>query len=353
MGLPSKPDALENKHEPTDAVVRDPSYPDRARIDSDVRAFLRPASSPWIVFDRDSRVDDFARSALRVGAVFASSPSFREEVKSSVDVSAPIDTPIAALGPMITEKTRATAFAPRGAAVLTPAMSSVLTGGMFPKDVGPTEPAVEPSSLVVASDVNSESAVELDDANAFAGREKIESDPFAVPGLVPNRSRALWMAGACGGVLAIVAVTSLAVARPSHASVAKATRSIVTTQTIEKKAEPVQAAQPQPALAAPAPVVEPAAAATEPSTSTSTSSSSSSSSETGKMSSDPKKRFGRLTIKADGKTKNVWFDGKRMLGTGTRSFMVFCGMHTVAVNEKADAKDIEVPCNGEFVAQAK
>jgi hypothetical protein len=64
---------------------------------------------------------------------------------------------------------------------------------------------------------------------------------------------------------------------------------------------------------------------------------------------DPKKRWGKLTIKADGKTHNVWFDGKRMLGSGTRSFLVFCGMHTIAVNDKIDSKDVEIPCNGEYV----
>ncbi len=39
----------------------------------------------------------------------------------------------------------------------------------------------------------------------------------------------------------------------------------------------------------------------------------------GQYSTDPKKRFGRLTLKADPKQHNVWFDGKRMLGSGSRS----------------------------------
>src|SRR6478672_4726735 len=33
-----------------------PSIPDRKRLDSDVRAFMRQPSTPWITFDRDSRV---------------------------------------------------------------------------------------------------------------------------------------------------------------------------------------------------------------------------------------------------------------------------------------------------------
>jgi hypothetical protein len=79
MRLPMKSDALDtSENKPALPVTgevtvnRDPSYPDRKRIDSDVRAFLRPVSSPWIVFDRDSRVDDFAKSALRVGGVCSS-----------------------------------------------------------------------------------------------------------------------------------------------------------------------------------------------------------------------------------------------------------------------------------------
>jgi hypothetical protein len=35
---------------------RDPSYVDRRRLDSDVRAFMRQPSTPWITFDRDSKV---------------------------------------------------------------------------------------------------------------------------------------------------------------------------------------------------------------------------------------------------------------------------------------------------------
>lgn len=326
MGRPSEPNALENKVEPIEAVGREPSYPDRARIDSDVRAFLRPASSPWIVFDRDSRIDDFARSALRVGAVFASSPSFRDEGVSVASVEPPVDI----LGPMVVAMTDKPFDA---------------STGMFPKDVEPSDAATEPSTIVATTEVNSDSAVAVD--GAIVARERIESDPFAVPGLVPNRtrSRAFVIAGACAGFLALVGITSVAVARPSHALATK-TRAAVTTP-IETRFEPAPVVRATPAamraLAAHPPAVEPAASAAEPAESE----------PAGKMSNDPKRRFGRLTIKADSKTKTVWFDGKRMLGNGTRSFMVFCGMHTVAVNDKSDAKDVEVPCNGEFVAQAK
>jgi hypothetical protein len=78
-----------------------PSYPDRGRIDSDVRAFLRPASTPWIVFDRDSRASGLAAGDLLPG-------------RSSV----------------------------------------VLSDGAFPKgEPGEVVPAPEPSNVVVATDL--------------------------------------------------------------------------------------------------------------------------------------------------------------------------------------------------------
>src|SRR5262249_7527009 len=139
MRLPYAPDAPENKDDSQKAVNRDPSYPDRARIDSDVRAFLRPASSPWIVFDRDSRVDDFARAALRVGAVSASSPSFvNNEPKSSpegVVLTTPIPSPVLLDAPAPEPVAKPDAFA--AGAVLTSSMSSVLSN----KGVFPTTPA--------------------------------------------------------------------------------------------------------------------------------------------------------------------------------------------------------------------
>src|SRR4051794_16659592 len=98
MRFPPKSDGLDPEKA---SVTREPSYPDRARIDSDVRAFLRPASSPWIVFDRDSRIDDFAKSALRLGAVFASSPNLRNESSGNdVVTSAPVMPPVMPMFPV-------------------------------------------------------------------------------------------------------------------------------------------------------------------------------------------------------------------------------------------------------------
>ena len=350
MSTQSNLDALEIKPSATtDTVNRDPSYPDRARIDSDVRAFLRPVSTPWIVFDRDSRVDDFAKSALRVGAVFASSPSFRPEVIQAAEaIGKPVEEvakmplPLPSLDASVAAReagllVREDAFRP--GAVLAPAMSSVRAdNGMFPVSASVPESVVEPSNMVVATDVGSDSSsvAVVDDVRVAA-----ESDPFVVPVGLPKRRRIAAVAGAFAGAVALVggaallffdAARSSATAAPAvdmnpAPAIAAAAAIAAPAETLELDAVP---AVPPPAVAAAAPATKPEVSAAKPST-------------------DPKKRFGKLTIKAEAKRKNVWFDGKRMLGNGQRSFLVFCGMHTIAVADKTDARDIEVPCNGEFV----
>jgi hypothetical protein len=337
MRSPSKPDALENKPVASGSVLpsverpvsRDPSYPDRARIDSDVRAFLRPVSTPWIVFDRDSRVDPsanpmdgFARSALRAGAMFASNPSFHPEaIQAAAESGKSVE---------VVDAQRDDAF--RAGAYIASPTSSVLTDvGIFPHSS--PESVVEPSSLVVASDVmrDSSSAIALDD-----GREIATTDALLPPTVVPRPSRRALILGACG-VLALAGVTIALAAggTPSHDVAA-----------LKGHEMPTAAAA---AIVAPPPAETVAAAAPAPDREPSTATTTKTESAAAKVPTDPKKRFGKLTIKADAKRKNVWFDGKRMLGSGQRSFLVFCGMHTIAVSDKADTKDIEVPCNGEFV----
>lgn len=62
-----------------------------------------------------------------------------------------------------------------------------------------------------------------------------------------------------------------------------------------------------------------------------------------------KEKFGRLTIRGAAKNKNVYLDGKRLLGQGTRSFTVLCGSHAVSTAGRNDGKDVDIPCNGELV----
>lgn len=60
-------------------------------------------------------------------------------------------------------------------------------------------------------------------------------------------------------------------------------------------------------------------------------------------------KYGRLTITGDARSRDVFMDGKRMLGRGQRTFSVMCGMHTIAVSLRSDAHEVEIPCNAELV----
>jgi hypothetical protein len=261
------------------------------------------------VFDRDSRIDDFAKSALRVGAVFASSPNIRSDSSSNdVVTSAP------------------------------PAMPRATP--MFPVASATPEPTVEPSNIVVAKDVTPPASE--------THHPILHSFP---PELMPRNRRGAIIAGACVGVAALVGVCALLVGARSHAK----HHAVAASHVVESPTPPppVEAATPPAATTAATAVAKEGAkeGATESAPSADTLELDDA---TAKAAAEPKPEakkhlLGRLTIRGDAKAKNVWFDGKRMLGVGTRSFLVSCGMHTVAVNEKIEAKDIEIPCNGEYV----
>ncbi|MBX3227309.1 MAG: hypothetical protein KIT84_34765 [Labilithrix sp.] len=257
---------------------------------------MRPASTPWIVFDRDSAVDAApisfaAKAAMRAGVAFMSNPDLN-------------DAPTAPAVPA--------AMAQLALPASSAAARLAETNAMFPASV-PAQRTndVEPSSLIVARDV-------LEEPSA-------EPQLFVTPkrgGLKLAIAAAAFMGIAAGGTAAFVHSTDA----PAPASAQAATPEVEQVVVAPAPAE-TQAA---PAEPAPAPAVAPTEIVGEHAT-------------------DPKKRWGTLTIKPDAKTKTVWFDGKRMLGAGKRSFMVYCGMHTIAVNDKTDQKDMEVPCNGELV----
>lgn len=309
MRLPYIPDALKNEDEP---VIRDPSHPDRARIDSDVRALLRPASTPWIVFDRDSRVDDFATSALRVGAVFASSPTFRPSIVGLPEEKVTEDVSGSPEPALERDSSRATSQA----------------------DVVDAIPVVVERNGISDSTFNAVT----NDRPSFEPEVVLASEPSS------RRSRRL-AAVAAGtiGLLAIAAVSGVVVGAGARARAAARVSSLDVERNSAVKAPGVPGVE---ALVAEAripidDVATPAATLSVPSELPAANAT--------KAKTDSKKHFGRLTIKADAKHKNVYFDGKRMLGSGPRSFTVVCGMHTIAVTDKADAKDVEIPCNGEYV----
>jgi len=159
------------------------------------------------------------------------------------------------------------------------------------------------------------------------------ADPFVTP-MFSNRPRLFTIAGACVGVLALIGLTSVALSR-SEVKTASATQAIEAQPVVQPVAAPVVAAPIAPPIELDTPPPPPTTTAEPAPVEQST-----------KV--DPKKRFGKLTIKSDAKHKNVCFDGKRMLGSGKRTFMVFCGIHTIAVGDKLESKDVEIPCNGEY-----
>jgi len=295
MRSPPRPDTQEFKASETPPgsakTKREPSYPDRQRIDSDVRAFMRPVSTPWIVFDRDSKIEEpyshAAMAALRAGVGRMSSPDL------------PPTNPAV---PVALAHVAASA-----------ASRLAETNAMFPASVPglhatPTD--IEPSSLIVAKDV-------VDDTSARPAY------------VVATKRGGLKLAIAAAAIMGIAAGGTLAFTRSVDASApaAAAVQAPPPAQVIV--AQPIPEPEAAPAATAAAAPSEPAEVV-------------------GEFATDAKKRWGTLTIRPDAKTKNVWLDGKRMLGTGKRSFMVYCGVHTIAVNEKADQKDMEVPCNGEL-----
>lgn len=229
--------------------ARQPSYPDRARIDSDVRYLLRPPSTPWITFDKTPS-----------GQVLTSS-------RSSV-----IDAP-----------------------------------GLFPDAPAAitVAPPVEPSNVVVATDIRPAQESLFDTTH---------DEPHVPPVAAPRRI--MVAVGATLGLAMLILGGVFAFGGKSRVPAA-----------------PAVAAASAPAVTAP-PAVDVAPAPAPPTTAA-----------------EPKEKTGwaKLTIKGSAKSHRVYLDGKMLLGQGQRTFMIRCGDHTIAVGNKADAKDVDVPCNGEYV----
>src|SRR5262249_48202750 len=68
---------------------REPSYPDRRRLDSDVRAFMRQPSTPCITFDRDSKVAAGEMAVPRV-VLSAFRSSTHDGLFAEVDAAPPV-----------------------------------------------------------------------------------------------------------------------------------------------------------------------------------------------------------------------------------------------------------------------
>lgn len=258
------------------------SIPDRRRIDSDVRAFLREPSTPWIVFDQEGRPP----SQLAVGEVL--------EVPRKMLLSAP-------------------SFFSATAAI----------------DAAAALSKAEPSSLALASDLNNE------DVHTSAGR--LDAGVTSIP----MRGLSRRVIGASVGAFALVATLAIGalVLRsstsedgPNHGAAGPVARRSVGAS--------VPADAPPPdldlAVATNAAAAAPVVAAAPPAPGTP-------SAEAAALAA---RKYGRLSVAGDARGRDVFMDGKRMLGRGARSFTVLCGPHTIAVGNRTDVREVEIPCTG-------
>ncbi|MBS2015584.1 MAG: hypothetical protein JST00_22040 [Deltaproteobacteria bacterium] len=253
--------------------------PDRRRIDSDVRCFLRQPSTPWITFDK---------------APGEEGPVFRSPA------------------------------------------SSIVTSPMFPSEPfgAPEPPKQEPSSLAVASDLGIPARAPFEaQLDPLAGSEEL---PFA-PARRPTR--AIVGAAVALAVAGLVATVGLGarseIASRSHraphiayASPNAAGADITPPSLDIPEPRPAEAAQAEGASASPS--QDPRSRATRAPAST-------------------PEQYGRLSIAGKARASFVFLDGKRLLGKGARSFTVVCGAHQIAVGERSNVKDVDVPCNAELV----
>lgn len=264
MRSPFRPEDGNHDERRTSAPRRDPSYVDRRRLDSDVRAFLRQPSTPWVVFDRDSGVP----RELAPGTVLSS------------------------------------------------AASSAAPGDGFFPPTAPTTPTEETSTAAVVSEV---------------APEEIAAPPPR-GGL---RARALAVAIGTGiGVVVFGAIGAAAFAH-DDARPPRPPKTASASFAPPEPAPPDLDPRPARATSAPAPVSAPATPSAPP--------------RAAVASVAPKGRFGKLSIAGAARYKQVYLDGKRLLGSGGRSFTVFCGPHMISINSRTDGRDVDIPCNGEFV----
>jgi hypothetical protein len=260
MRLPSAPDAPDFEETGPIRVAtgaRDPSYPDRARIDSDVRYLLRPPSTPWITFDKDPKEEILTSSRSSVidaPGLFANAPT---------------------------------------------AMPATVVSA----------PPVEPSNVVVATDIRPAEPSLFDTTH-----DEAHVPPVAHP------KRIMVAVGATLGLAAMILATVFVLgAKKEHAPVVAASAAPAEATTTNVVTAPAPPAPRTPA---------PPTTAVEP---------------------KEKSGWAKLTIKGPAKSHRVYLDGKMLLGQGQRSFTIRCGEHTIAVGNKTDAKDVDVPCNAEYV----
>lgn len=312
------PEITGSSEQATGGSVRlEPVTPDRRRIDSDVRCFLRQPSTPWIVFGGD---DAGAAAPGEPDAIAMDTPAHPHERALSaidivIDVSALL-TPPPQASPLVPSAELATHQAPPAPDTLRPLVTPLATAS----PIGPTSGAFEEPRADVGPD-------------ARIRRERR---------LVPIVGGALVVLSAVAGIALAVTAGEADGARMSAAMSSPA--SLASPAEPAEAVEPASAPAPTTTLDRPAspPAASPEAVAAAPT------SVSADESKAGASKAAPK-RLGRLTIAGAARHKHVYMDGKRLLGRGKRSFTVYCGTHEIAVGERSDTREMDVPCNAELV----
>ena len=288
MREPASPNGdktAENVASPDSSAVPIVSIPDRRRIDSDVRAFLREPSTPWIVFDQEGRPP----SQLAVGEML-----------------------------------------PMRAAILSDAGFFPSIAAIDAAAAAQSQSRIEPSSLAVASDL-------VDDAPAPVQPD----ESFAIPTHRLSRR----VIGAAAAVLAMVSTlgigtwavrsfstNELAAKAPTNALSAQGARAQGGASAADAPPASFDVSAAAAALTATATPVAPAVPVPAPADESAAKAAA--------------KKYGRLTVAGDARSRDVFMDGKRMLGRGARSFTIMCGTHTIAVGTRTDTREVEIPCTG-------
>lgn len=288
MREPASPDGAEFPQSEASTDASAVSIPDRRRIDSDVRAFLREPSTPWIVFDQEGRPP----SQLAVGELL----------------------PVA-----MSSIAAAHGFFPATAAIDAAAAHAKL---------------VEPSSLAVASDL-------VDDEPKVAPElaAEVAPDSMAIP-MRRVSGRAVGAIAATLGAVAVLAVGVFALRGASHPIAGShSTNALSASRSFGAQSDPIDIPPPDFDVSAQAAKLTGTAVPAAPANAATRDDASA------KVPVAAKK-YGRLSVAGDARSQDVFFDGKRMLGRGARTFTVMCGKHTVAVGARTDAHEVEIPCTG-------
>lgn len=195
---------------------------------------------------------------------------------------------------------------------------------VFDKDVVETPPAAggegppaEPSGLAVAADLGVGDAPDL--------AEDIEVE-WQAP--VPVSARLARVGAALAVTVAVVA--GVVGVRAWASSPAQATVAAAAPPAPPPPAEP---APPEPPKALAAPTPKPPSAK-----------------EAAKVeATGAKKKLGRVVLRGPAASGFVYYDGKRLLGSGPRVFDVLCGTHSIAVGTREASREVDIPCGSAIV----